>query len=265
MNVVSEHVDRSEPKSPTVAAESVPDSWTRVRLIDPSTAGFVHVGASSGPWRFPLPLPRARRRAARKLMREAAQRLREDSRVNRADVFNALLRPPGRDRDDAGQEGPDPDFDVVMLIETATVADAQALMGEHALARLNKELGSAGAQTLVFAGSNARRIGAVDHDRPGVFLFNYFLADSVKATLDAWQYTAGWFQDETGLDNSTVLQPVAADQVPYRLVNHCRWDHLRDVLPSLLFKRSFGGFVLRVFNDNGVAPRPILYRLDRTS
>jgi hypothetical protein len=84
------------------------------------------------------------------------------------------------------------------------------------------------------------------------------------ANLFAWQYTAGWFEDQTGLDNSTVLRPVDPDGVPYSLVNHCRWDRLRDVLPSLLFKRSFRGFVLRVFAENRVAPRPILYTLLRT-
>jgi len=78
-----------------------------------------------------------------------------------------------------------------------------------------------------------------------------------------WQYTAGWFQDQTGLTNSTVLQPVDPESVPHRLVNHCWWDRRRDVLPSLVFKRSFHNFVLRVFAENGVAPRPILYRLLR--
>lgn len=249
---------------PTVAPETVPDSWTRVRLIEPSDAGFVHVGASSGRWRFPLPLPRARRRAVRALMRAAARRLLEDPRVNRADVFNALLRPPGRRRDDAGRDAPEPDFDVVMLVECATVADAQALAGEDALTALAADLHADKARTLIFAGSNPRRIGPVDHERQGVFLFNYFWAGSIQATLNAWQYTAGWFQDQTGLDNSTVLQPVEPERVPYRLVNHCRWDHLRDVVPDLVFNRSFRSFVLRVFNDNGVAPRPNLYRLDRS-
>ena len=92
---------------------------------------------------------------------------------------------------------------------------------------------------------------------------NYFSAETVETNLDAWQYTAGWFQDQTGLSNSTVIQPVDTDAVPYRLVNHCRWDHLRDVLPSLIFKRSFHDFVLRVFADNKVIPRPILYKLHR--
>lgn len=71
----------------------------------------------------------------------------------------------------------------------------------------------------------------------------------------------GWFHDETGLDNSTVLQPTAGSRVPYTLVNHARWDRLRDVLPALLLRRSFRSFVLRVFADNRVTPNPILYRL----
>jgi hypothetical protein len=103
-------------------------------------------------------------------------------------------------------------------------------------------------------------IAPVDHRRQGVFLFNYFSAKDVESNLFAWQYTARWFQDQPGLDNSTVLQPLGGDRA-YTLVNHCRWERMRDVLPSLVFKRSFRDFVLRVFDDNAVAPRPILYRV----
>jgi hypothetical protein len=62
------------------------------------------------------------------------------------------------------------------------------------------------------------------------------------------------------LDNSAVLQP-ADSPGPYTLVNHARWDRLGDVLPALLFKRSFRTFVLRVFTDNHVTPNPLLFRL----
>lgn len=34
-----------------------------------------------------------------------------------------------------------------------------------------------------------------------------FFADSLEQNLGVWEYTAGWFQEETGLDNSTVLVP----------------------------------------------------------
>jgi len=49
------------------------------------------------------------------------------------------------------------------------------------------------------------------------------------------------------------------------LVNHCRWDRLRDVLPALIVKRSFRSFVLTVFAAKRVVPDPILYRLHRST
>jgi hypothetical protein len=105
-----------------------------------------------------------------------------------------------------------------------------------------------------------RRMGPVDHHRRGVFLFNYFYADA-DLNLAAWQYTAGWFRDQTGLVNSTVLLPDHTSEPRYRLVNHARWDRLWDVLPALLFKRSFHSYVLEHFRVNGVAAMPVLYRL----
>lgn len=74
-----------------------------------------------------------------------------------------------------------------------------------------------------------------------------------------WERTAGWFQRETGLDNSTVLEPTT-DDVPYTLINHCRWNHLRDVLPSLTVKPSFRSFGLRTFAAHDVVPHPLLHR-----
>jgi hypothetical protein len=79
--------------------------------------------------------------------------------------------------------------------------------------------------------------------------------------LQVWNYTAGWFQDQTGLDNSTVLLPDEANQVPYTIINHCRWDGLRNILPALLFNRSFKPFVLNNFEQNNTAAIPVLYKL----
>ncbi len=196
-------------------------------------------------------------------MHTAAQGLRQDPRVQRADVFRGVLRPPGT-RPLPGQHPPLPAFDAVLLVQTEDPAGAAALAGVDALTDLVGELEAAGAATLAFAASNARRIGDVDHDRPGVFLFNYFTADEVEANLHAWQFTAGWFQDQTGLDNSTVLRPLDPSAPgSYTLVNHCRWDRLRDILPALVLKPSFRTFVLRTFAEHRTAPRPVLYRLAR--
>jgi len=85
-------------------------------------------------------------------------------------------------------------------------------------------------------------------------LFNYFSADSTDRNLAIWNYTAGWFQVETGPDTSTVLLPDDPDQSRYALINHCRRDTLLDVLPSLIFKRSFHSYVPDTFAANMSRP-----------
>jgi hypothetical protein len=76
--------------------------------------------------------------------------------------------------------------------------------------------------------------------------------------IPLWEYTAGRFQHETHLDNSTVLRSTQVDASQYILINHCRWNHLWNVLPSLVFKRSFRDYVLAHFEANDTAPLPIL-------
>jgi hypothetical protein len=126
---------------------------------------------------------------------------------------------------------------------------------------MEKAIQAAASYVHTIEATNVRRIGPVDHSRQGVFLFNYFFADDVEQNLGIWKYTAGWFQSETGLDNSTVLLPVDAGRSRYSIINHCRWDRLSDILPSLIFKRSFHTYVLDNFEANQVAALPILYRL----
>ena len=104
-------------------------------------------------------------------------------------------------------------------------------------------------------------IGPVDHTRDGVFLFNFFYADSLAQNLGIWEYTAGWFVDQTGLDNSCPLAPEPEQNSDYTVINHCRWDHLRQIRPSFLFKPSFKTYIEANFNANQTAPIPILYTL----
>jgi hypothetical protein len=76
-----------------------------------------------------------------------------------------------------------------------------------------------------------------------------------------FDYTAGWFQDETGLDNSELVLPLTQEGARYTMINHARWNRLTDILPSLLFKPSFPRYVLKHFEVNRTAAMPILYRL----
>lgn len=240
-------------------ATDVRTSWTTARLTSTSESGYVFIGATSGSWGpFPMALPSARRRTLLHAFRQVADRLLQVSAVSRADVFRAVLRPPG-DRRTTERSGTRARFDVVLLVEASSLQTASDVAGGTLIADLRRAL----PDHLFFVGSNVRRIGPVDHDTPGVFLFNYFSAPSSEVNLHAWQYTAGWFQDETGLDNSTVLQPRTGEDARYTLVNHCRWDRYADVLPALIFKRSFRSFVLRVFAEHDVTPHPILYSLFR--
>jgi hypothetical protein len=105
-----------------------------------------------------------------------------------------------------------------------------------------------------------RRVGDVDKTRQGLFLFNYFAADDPAVALQLWDYLAGWYAVETGLRNSTVLEPLG--QADYVFVNHVRWD---DSLPRFLLyqltKPSFRSYLLANLQANRTGAMPILYRL----
>ncbi|WP_439490621.1 hypothetical protein [Algoriphagus sp.] len=51
------------------------------------------------------------------------------------------------------------------------------------------------------------------------------------------------------------------EKTEYSIINHCRWDNYLDILPSLLFKKTFKKYVLDNFYVNNVGAQPILYKL----
>ena len=113
----------------------------------------------------------------------------------------------------------------------------------------------------IIAGRNAKRFGAADTSRTGVFLFNYFVADDADVMLQLWDYLAGWYAVETGLTNSTLLVPLDGERSDYLAINHARWDgSLPRVLFAQLSKRSFRTYVLANLEVNGVGAMPVLYR-----
>jgi hypothetical protein len=69
------------------------------------------------------------------------------------------------------------------------------------------------------AARNVRRVGDVDKTRPGLFLFNYFAGADPALAAELWDYPAGWYEAETGLDNSTLLAPLEGEQSDYVLIN----------------------------------------------
>lgn len=229
-----------------------------VSLIAPTTSAYVVAAARID--RRPVPLPNSRRKqAVLRTLGKAAEELRRVDGVIDVSLFEATFIPPGGHIRRVAQETR---FDVVLLVEAAGPELAGDVRASAAWQQVTRVLEREGGSVLTLDASNVKRMGPVPHDRGGVFLFNWFLSDDRDRTVAAWHYTAGWFERHTGLDNSTVLLP-RSDDAPVAVVNHCRWDRYRDVVPALAFDRSFRRFVLRTFEVNGVVPRPVLYRLVR--
>ena len=227
--------------------------YPRVSLIGTDGRGYVWIGAEVDR-RTPVLYGWMSRRKRRVLA------LMKSVRADGAEVsvFRAWLVPPGRGRYLKDRPGVHvARYDAVMLLAFPTPQDARDWMAgsEGFLADLREASTRLDHHVL----TNARRIGPVDHDRDGVFLFNYFVADDREVNLAVWEHTAGWFQHATGLDNSTLLIPEGKSD--YTVINHCRWDRPADILPALIFRRDFRRFVLRSFEINRTAATPVLYRL----
>ena len=236
--------------------------FPRVSLVNPAPSVYLHIAAEVD-GRPPFLWNSAGKKRLIADCKRWCERLKQEPGVVSAVVFDALLIAPGRGgfiekrRDQVHVAR----FDLAVLIETEDAEVARRIETHAAYREMEQAIRSAASYTHAIAATNVKRIGPVDHDKQGVFLFNYFFADSTEQNLAVWEYTAGWFQKETGLDNSTVLLPIEAQGSRYNIINHCRWDKLTDILPSLIFKRTFRSYVLANFEANDVAAMPILYRM----
>lgn len=197
-----------------------------------------------------------------KQCKKSCSLIQEEKDIVSAVVFKARFIPPGRGKfiEERKNKVHIARFDVVILIEAATLEAMNSVKNSGAYKQMETAVKNASTFTNIIAATNVKNIGAVDHQKQGVFLFNYFFADSLQQNLEVWEYTAGWFQQETGLDNSTVLLPTNQQQSNYAIINHCRWDNWRDIIPSLIFKKSFHSYVLDNFYANHVAALPVLYK-----
>lgn len=236
--------------------------FPQVKLAEPLPSGFVHIAAEVDPRPPFLPNSRKKRQLIARC-KQWCRRLEGESEVLGAVVFDAFVATPGKGEFLERRPGEVhvARFDLAVLIETTSPETAEALRSSPVYTTMERTIREEATFTHVVTATNPRSMGPVDHERQGVFLFNYFFADNTAQNLAVWEYTAGWFGQETGLDNSTVLLPRDGERSEYNIMNHCRWDRLRDVMPSLLFKRSFRDYVLANFESNNVAAMPILYRM----
>jgi hypothetical protein len=124
--------------------------------------------------------------------------------VRTATTFRALLVAPSRHGPYLRRRSASVHLarvDVVVLIETKSLTAADDLRRRQLYRVLDDRVHAAARYVYSTTATNVKRIGPVDHSRAGVFLFNYFVADRQAQNIAVWHYMAGWFQQETRLDD----------------------------------------------------------------
>lgn len=238
--------------------------FKKVSLINPTPNFYLHIAAEIDHSIFPFFLYMSKKK--KQIIHDAkkwCENLKEDNDIVSAVVFKATIIPPGKgklllERPNKVQIAK---YDFAILIESTTHDKLENIKQSAEYVNIEQMIKKKSKFYHVTTATNVKQINSVDHKKHGVFLFNYFFADNLQQNLDIWEYTAGWFQQETGLDNSTVLLPTQPESSKYTIINHCRWNKMSDILPSLIFKNSFHSYVLENFYVNKVAAMPVLYKI----
>lgn len=235
--------------------------YQRAPMIEPSPAGYIHIAAMVEPTLGQTPIPRrtAQKAALLSEMKAIAGRLQRHDAVTKATVYRAaLIPPPGKDW--LRLAARPARYDVAVLIETTTPASISDVEADPDYQQLLDTTTSAARQHHLMRARCLRRVGDVDKNRQGLFLFNYFAARQPDVALDLWDHLAGWYAAETGLNNSTLLGPVGT--ADYVFINHARWDLPLPVFAARNFgKPSFYNYVLANLHANDTAAMPVLYHL----
>jgi hypothetical protein len=239
--------------------------YGKVHLIEPAPLGYLHLAADVQAAHRPGPVLRRSRDKHQLLgvLKWQARQLAQLDTVERATVYDALaFTPPGGYVKDRPAPLPPAWFDVAVLVETATPEAASEVRAASAYQALVAALTGQARRMHQVAARNVRRVGDVDKSRPGLFLFNYFVGDDPGLAVELWDYLAGWYEAETGLDNSTLLAPLEGEKSDYVLVNHARWDRsLPLFVARQLPKKTFRSYMLANLTAHHVAAMPVLYRL----
>ena len=217
--------------------------YSRVNLIEPTTLGYIHLAAEVRPRAMPpqqlpfVPNRRAREELLSRL-KMLANRLEQLESVEKATVLDAVAIPPTSRFSSYLKERADSihlaRFDVAVLIETVSPELAREVQQTPDYRALLDALESEARDMHVMVARNAKRIGDVEKTRDGLFYLIYFVADDVNVALELWDYLAGWYEEETGLDNSTLLVPLEDEASDYLAINYARWD---GSLPRLVYRQ----------------------------
>jgi hypothetical protein len=232
-----------------------------------SAHGYLYAAAAVQPARGPpFVWPSARRTRLLGQLKELGRRLEQRESVLRVLVFRAIVMPPtARFSAYVKEHGSSlhvADFDAIMLIETSSPESARQLQTDPAYGAVIEAMRSEAQTVHAFAARNVRRIADIDPSVGGLFLFNHFAADDAAVMMQLWDYLAGWYVVETGLNNSVALSPLQGEQSDCAIVNWARWDG--GSLPhfwKMLSKRSFWRYVPPNLEANRAASMPIYCRL----
>lgn len=238
------------------------------RLVEPPPSGYVQLAAAvePPPGRAGRPGHSPAKSALLGQLLDEAEELQRGPDVLRASVFRAaVIAPP------AGYVPPSglhpARYDVAVLVETRRPQDIGAVAEQPPYRRMRQALADASADVHVLTAHCGKCVGDVDRGRQGLFLFNYFVGADPAVSLDLWEYLAGWYTRETGLDNSVLLEPLGGTDSDYTFVNHARWDAgLAGFALRQFTKPSFYRFVQPNLKRNRTTSMPLLYRLaERTA
>jgi hypothetical protein len=239
--------------------------YATVTLIPPTTLGYVHLAAEVRPPARPGPVIRTPRQKAELIggLKVLGRQLEQVAAVEKVTIYEAtVLTPPrGYVKQRKGQVRP-ARFDVVVLVETTSPEAAREVQATSAYQALHDLLRGQARRLHVIVARNLKRVGDVDKTRPGTFLFNYFVGEDPEVVVALWDYLAGWYQAETGMDNSTLLAPLEDQASDYVVINHARWDgSLLGFAARQFRKKSFRTYVVANLDAHNVGAIPILYRL----
>jgi len=234
--------------------------YTKVRLVEPTALGYIHIAAEVHPRAVPI-LPRGR--AKSKLLTELkrlAHRLAQLDAVERVTVFDSTgyspLSPDLQERADAIHIAR---FDIVVLVETTAPATAREVQTTAVYQTLVETLRHEARNAHVIAARNARRIGHVDKAKSDVFRFTYFVADDADVMLQLWEYLAGWYMVETGLANASLLVPLEGECSDYVGIEYAGLGG-RSLVRQMRTK-SFRTYVQANLAANRVGAMPVLYQI----
>jgi hypothetical protein len=238
--------------------------YGQVKLMEPSSRGYLYVAASVRPGSTPIVLPSAQREKLMDRVKVLASKLESLPGVLHANAFRAIALPP-TSRFSSYLKARSlrvVDFDVMVLVQTTSIAEARQLSGSVEFEVLLKTLKDAARHVELVFMRNVKRIDDVSLDRDGLFLFNHFVAQDPGVMLSLWDYLAAWYVAETGLKNSIALAPDATGVSQYAIVNFARWDtNPLHHFWSQLSKPSFWRYVTANLDANHAAAMPIYCRI----